>query len=150
MLEMVVGFLFDAEYKNVMLVKKNRPPWQDGKINGVGGKIEKDEAPLMAMHREFFEETGHLINNFKNFAILNGSGWRVYFYEAMVLELKILEEFDNDEEIIIEQVNNLPNNSISNLRWLMYLALDNDIMRPTIAYDKTMWYGLQKIKIWDD
>ncbi len=150
MLEMVVGFLFDAEYRNVMLVKKNRPPWQDGKINGVGGKIEKDEAPLVAMHREFFEETGHLIDNFKNFAILNGSGWRVYFYEAMVLELELLKEFDNDEEIIIESVDNLPNSAIFNIRWLIPLAYDHDIMRPTIAYDKTNWSGLEKSIIWED
>jgi len=28
MLEMVVGFLFDAKHENVMLQKKNRPLWQ--------------------------------------------------------------------------------------------------------------------------
>lgn len=150
MFEMVVGFLFDAEYKNVMLVRKNRPPWQDGKINGVGGKIEKDEAPQVAMWREFFEETGHIIDNFKNFAILNGSGWRVYFYEAVVLELELLEEFENDEEIIIESVNNLPNSAIFNIRWLIPLAYDHDIMRPTIVYDKTNWSGLEKSTIWKD
>jgi len=137
MLEMVVGFLFDAEYKNVMLVKKNRPPWQDGKLNGVGGKIEIDEAPLVAMHREFFEETGYIINNFNNFAILNGATWRVYFYETVINKLKVLEEFENDEEIVIEKISNLPENTMFNLRWLIPLALDNDMLRPVILYDNS-------------
>jgi 8-oxo-dGTP pyrophosphatase MutT (NUDIX family) len=56
----------------VALIRKARPPWQAGLLNGVGGKIEPEDwspffvhdmpAPepvaLRAMRREFREETG--------------------------------------------------------------------------------------------
>lgn len=50
--------MFDDDMENVVLIKKNRPEWQKGKLNGVGGKIENNETPLYAMIREFQEETG--------------------------------------------------------------------------------------------
>ena len=61
----VVGFMFDDELKTVCMIKKNRPQWQAGLFNGVGGKIDKSsipgfdaKTPLEAMVREFREETG--------------------------------------------------------------------------------------------
>ncbi len=53
-----LGFLFSHDFKQVVLIKKNKPAWQSGKLNGVGGKIESGETPLQAMIREFEEETG--------------------------------------------------------------------------------------------
>jgi 8-oxo-dGTP diphosphatase len=54
----VIGFAFSKDLKQVVLIRKNRPEYLAGKLNGVGGKIEKDEAPVDAMTREFMEETG--------------------------------------------------------------------------------------------
>jgi 8-oxo-dGTP diphosphatase len=65
----VVGFLISGSL--VSLIKKNRPEWQKGKINGIGGKIEKGETPEQAMKREFYEEAGIRINKWKRFAVLN-------------------------------------------------------------------------------
>lgn len=64
--EWVVGFLFDLEVYTVVLIRKNRPEWQAGRLNGVGGKIEpkdrqSEAAILTAMEREFLEETGLLV-----------------------------------------------------------------------------------------
>jgi hypothetical protein len=53
----VVGFVFSKDLSRVLLVLKNRPAWQDGKFNGIGGKIEGDETAFEAMNREFVEET---------------------------------------------------------------------------------------------
>lgn len=56
MIEYVLGFAF---YKDkVILIKKNRPEFQKDKLNGIGGKIEKNEDAIGAMVREFKEETG--------------------------------------------------------------------------------------------
>lgn len=42
-----------------MTIKKNRPAWQAGRKNGVGGKVEEVDWCLEeAMRREFQEETG--------------------------------------------------------------------------------------------
>ena len=54
----VVGFLFDETRQAVALIRKTKPEWQRGKLNGVGGKVEDGETPLQAMRREFWEETG--------------------------------------------------------------------------------------------
>ena len=54
----VIGFVFNENYTEVLLVLKKSPPWQEGCFNGIGGKIEPDEEPSSAMLREFEEETG--------------------------------------------------------------------------------------------
>lgn len=54
----VVGFMFSEDRQFVALIRKNRPEWQAGKLNGIGGKIEEGETPIEAMVREFREETG--------------------------------------------------------------------------------------------
>jgi 8-oxo-dGTP diphosphatase len=55
---MVAGFMFDPTFKNVLLIRKDHPAWQAGKLNGIGGKLEQDETPRAAMVREFKEECG--------------------------------------------------------------------------------------------
>lgn len=50
--------MFSEDLKRVVLIKKNKPDWQKGFYNGVGGKIEKGEPAHEAMAREFEEETG--------------------------------------------------------------------------------------------
>lgn len=57
--EYVTGYMFDInDPDRILMVKKNRPDWQAGKHNGIGGKIELCETPIDAMIREFQEETG--------------------------------------------------------------------------------------------
>ncbi len=45
-------------FEDVLLVLKDRPPWQAGMLNLVGGKIEKGETPEEAALRELKEESG--------------------------------------------------------------------------------------------
>lgn len=57
-----LGFAFNrsqfAEQERVLLIRKNRPDWQKGKLNGIGGHVEPGEFPVDAMTREFREECG--------------------------------------------------------------------------------------------
>ena len=56
--EYVLGFAFTPSKKAVLLIKKARPKWQAGKLNGIGGKVEEADFDLAAtMVREFQEET---------------------------------------------------------------------------------------------
>lgn len=55
----VVGFYFTDDFTHVALIRKNRPAWQAGLLNGIGGRVEPNETPLDAMVREYAEETGH-------------------------------------------------------------------------------------------
>lgn len=54
----VLGFVFDESMQWVWLLKKARPDWQAGKLNGIGGHVEPGEKPKVAMAREALEETG--------------------------------------------------------------------------------------------
>ena len=54
----VVGFMFNQAKTQVALIRKARPAWQAGLLNGIGGHIEPGETPRQAMVREFREETG--------------------------------------------------------------------------------------------
>lgn len=43
MKEYVLGFAFNRERTKIVLILKNRPDWQKGKYNGIGGKIEPSD-----------------------------------------------------------------------------------------------------------
>jgi 8-oxo-dGTP diphosphatase len=64
----VVGFMFNPVYSEVVLIRKTKPAWQRGLLNGVGGKVEPGEDFLTAMNREFEEETGVHGLKWKKFA----------------------------------------------------------------------------------
>jgi 8-oxo-dGTP diphosphatase len=86
--EYVVGLVFTTDLKQVVLIKKNRPDWQKGKLNGIGGKLEKDETALTAMIREFEEETG----------VLTEANWWKYFltlyFESVVVHFFTMSNDD--------------------------------------------------------
>lgn len=66
-MEYVVGFAFDSTQSNLMMIRKNRPDWMAGRLNGIGGKIEAGETPIQAMVRECQEEADITIENWELF-----------------------------------------------------------------------------------
>ena len=87
----VVGLLFSNDCHHVILIKKNRPAWQVGLLNGVGGRIEEDETPLECMIREFKEEAGEKITEWEEFTtISDGVRWKVHFFKAFTSKKKLL------------------------------------------------------------
>lgn len=66
MKKFVVIFLFTKDYKKVLMVKRNKPPYK-GCWNGIGGKIEGNETEIQAAIRECYEETGIELENPKLF-----------------------------------------------------------------------------------
>ena len=121
----VVGFLFDQARKRVVLIRKNQPAWQRGKLNGVGGKIESGETPARAMRREFQEETGVDIVDWARFSKLTGSGFELHcFYAIATAEDFASVKSMTDEPVLIfdvEEVGEL--RTIPNLQWLIPMAL---------------------------
>lgn len=120
MTEYVAGFMFDGD--RVALVVKNRPAWQAGKMNGVGGHIELGETPEQAMYREFVEETGYKWKVYwHKFAVLSGEHFRVYFFWSEGSH-DILKS-PTDEKIVsipCDRINHA--NCIPNLTWLVPMA----------------------------
>jgi 8-oxo-dGTP diphosphatase len=118
--EYTVGFLFDGDY--VWLIRKTKPEWQSGKLNGVGGKVEIGETPLQTMTREWKEEAGQAVADWEQFASLHGNWGAVHFFKSfngnvtpMSMTDEKLERVDI-RRLAVERV-------IPNLRWLIPMAL---------------------------
>lgn len=124
--EYVCGFLFSEDEKHVALVEKQKPAWQKGCHNGVGGKTEANESIMESMSREFLEETGVLIEpaDWNLYANVEGKDWIVFFLRAAsdkVFQCKTMET----EEIKVVEVRNVRDMKIiPNLNWLIPMALD--------------------------
>jgi len=117
----VAGFLF--ENNQVALIRKLRPAWQKGRLNGIGGHIEQGESPEAAIVREFEEETGYKtsITQWWPFCVLSGKDWVVHFFSSYgkLDELKST----TDEEVVVLPVGQVSVvNAIPNLTWLIPMA----------------------------
>jgi len=133
MKQYVLGFCFDSLYSQVLLIEKNRPAWQAGRLNGVGGKIEStDESPLAAMAREFEEEAGVKTTGWEQFATMHGPEWICYCFSLAGDPPFALAESTTDEKLKRCVVDNIYSrqNVISNLRWLIPLAMDLKVIKP--------------------
>lgn len=123
----VVGFMFSTDWKHVALILKKRPIWQEGLLNGIGGKVEENESVIKAMIREFEEETGLYTEEWTIFAECKNDHYHLtcFYTEGNLADLKTT----TDEFIVIATVNELYKmNVVYNLRWLIPLALDRTIL----------------------
>jgi 8-oxo-dGTP diphosphatase len=137
----VVGFLFSHDHRWVTLIKKNRPEWQAGKFNGVGGKVEVGEAVNDAMVREFYEETGVKTKwtDWKEFALLTGDYGAVYVFKAVSTEYLSAVKTHTDEEVMNILVKHIldpdqPYEIVPNLPVLIRLALMDNVKYATLEY----------------
>lgn len=130
----VLGFAFDASLENVALIRKNRPDWQAGYLNGIGGKVEENEDDIIAMIREFREEAGILIEQWDGICDMGNQQWTVGVYASYYTDLTNLQSL-TDEKVAIYNVNDILTGKekiISNLKWLIALCLDPDTINNKI------------------
>jgi 8-oxo-dGTP diphosphatase len=134
----VAGFLFRKSNQEVALIQKKKPAWQLGCLNGIGGKVENGETAYQAMRREFAEEAGVLLQNWREVAVLtcdNGNA-RIHFFANLDGEDIVLQSLTDekvewvkvsqvvDSRILVELENGDLAPVLPNLRWLIPLALD--------------------------
>ncbi len=119
----VVGFL--RENDKILLIKKNRPAWQAGKLNGIGGHIEVGETPNEAMVREFAEEAGLKILDWFKSAVMLGQDWIVHVFYAYGPVHQAMSV--TSENVLVVRIDRLPANVLPNLRWLIPLCFDKQI-----------------------
>ena len=122
--EYVLGFAFSEPigHFEVALIKKTKPDWQAGKWNGIGGKIEKGEAPLDSMVREFKEETGVDTHPgiWQPFAVMELTLAQVRCYAAYLLDHDFLSINTTTEEQV--------------RRWDVYEVLDSEKVLPNLLW----------------
>lgn len=129
----VVGFCFDEAADTVLLIRKNKPEWQKGRLNGIGGKIEDyDASPKSAMYREGLEEANIKVD-WQEYCHYSGPGYELFIFRAF--DNRAFEDFATMEEEVIEcrDVDTLPwrdeTKMIFNLNWLIPLALDKYVTK---------------------
>lgn len=127
-----LGFLFTADRHSIVLIKKQKPTWQAGKWNGIGGHIEAGESASDAMRRECWEETGVDVDNFERFGTLMGADYTVALFRAFSFDAASVKQMEA-EAVALHDAVDLPR-TIPNLRWLVPMALD-DVVDATIDYD---------------
>lgn len=123
-----LGFAFDSELKHVCLIRKLRPDWQKGKLNGIGGHLEGAEGGKIGMSREFKEETGVEVepNRWKPLTMITmlDSVNKIWCYYT-VLNIPEFEHVktQTDEEVVKYHLQALKYHKyIPNLDWLIPLA----------------------------
>jgi 8-oxo-dGTP pyrophosphatase MutT (NUDIX family) len=145
----VLGFLVSPNLEHVLLIKKARPDWQSGLLNGVGGNVEAGEFlnPKLAMVREFGEETPWPSNpaEWIHYADMDRRGdWLVHVFFARWKNLthpNVQERLDawnavpeRDEPLYIVRVADLlpAVSCISNLPGLIGFIQDYNHSRPPL------------------
>jgi 8-oxo-dGTP diphosphatase len=114
--------------ERVALIRKKHPKWQEGCLNGIGGKINDGEFPDAAMQREFKEETGLDTSHvgWYKFCVMGNSLFDCKCYTAHCS----LHEWEaiatqTDEEVVKLPISKIKQHKcISNVPWLVEMALN--------------------------
>lgn len=140
----VVGIALDMNKvgrERVLLTVKERPKWQKGLLNGIGGHIEEGEEPIAAMTREFREEAGLATHtmDWSEFLCLSGQAlkgdgdkesgdeFKVYFFASKTINIH-LASTRTDESVDIWDVGYILKGRwmcIDNIPWIILLAIDH-------------------------
>lgn len=124
-----IGIIFNMDLTNVLLIHKLKPEWQKGKLNFPGGKIEPKEWPVDCVVREIFEECAlntkaidwNYIGEIEN----KQRDYRVDIFTTVHRFEKHGRPISQTDELIAwYPVNQLPDNIISNLCFLVPFALN--------------------------
>lgn len=116
-----------------LLILKDRPEWQAGNFNGLGGKIEQGETPEQAIVREVFEESNLETNpsSWISFALMQGPNYNVHFFKHFSTWVRPWVQ-KTSEGLVSFPVTKLPENLIRSNRYLIPMALESDMKKAII------------------
>lgn len=120
-----LAFVLDTTLESVVLIRKIRPNWQHGLLNGVGGHVEEGETPLECVCREFYEEANVIVDKYSwiPFCTLHFPEAEVYMYTVAHDDIHDAAMTMTDEPIGRYRIENLKNEeTIDNIIPLIELA----------------------------
>lgn len=130
MMKYVVGLAFNEIGTELLLIEKKRPQWQEGLLNGVGGKVETTDASFKdAMIREFEEEACITITDWREVATNLEQHYELVFFTTFTNEIYNAKSM-TDEQLQIVDVDLIPQNYYPlapNIDWLTYVCLDGKV-----------------------
>ena len=122
-----LGFAF-GKSDDVLLIRKNKPEFQKGKLNGVGGKLEGKETPLEAMIREFAEEADIVTtkDDWELRIFLQGKDWEVAVF-CCFIDISNAKAL-TDEPLEVIKISDISSRQdlMFNLHWIIPYCLDDD------------------------
>lgn len=127
----VDGLVFNNDATWVLLIRKNRPPWQAGKLNGIGGHVESGESIPLAMEREFEEEAGIYVpmadwNWFMELNVPNRA--EIHFFSLFDDHTYETAMAMTDEKLVRVKVTDIAfADVIPNLKWIIPLAAQDEL-----------------------
>ena len=92
-----VIIVFDKDENKILMCKRTKEPYK-GKLNLVGGKVEKEEDELHAAYRELEEETGIKRDDIKLINVMN------FNYKLQDMELEVYAGRLNKEVKLVEEI----------------------------------------------
>lgn len=95
-----VIIVFNKEEDKILMCRRTKEPYK-GKLNLVGGKVEKNENELHAAYRELEEETGITRNDIILTNLMD------FEYKLSDMELEVYAGKLNKEVTLVEEINEL-------------------------------------------
>lgn len=132
--EYTVNFLFTANLRNVLLIRKNRTAFK-GKLNGVGGELNPGEQPMDCALREILEETGLKPNQLASVDEDNTLKWlgtlilpydckygtrdgcKLHYFAGLILNGNENMLISTDEELVLKPVQDAMTAAPGNLEY---------------------------------
>jgi len=105
-----VGFVFSSDGESVLLIKKKRPKFLAGLLNGTGGHADGDETPVQTVSRETDEETALFIPVSEWVFLFDetfGNGVELSYFAA------VSDHLDRARQTTDETIHTLPVSSLS-------------------------------------
>ncbi|MFA7407685.1 MAG: NUDIX domain-containing protein [Anaerolineaceae bacterium] len=149
MKEYVAGFMFAEDPVTadimVLLIHKSKtkgPEGVRGKLNAIGGHVDWPEHRMVAMTREFQEETGIYWIGWERFCTVKGTNYDtgedyiVHYFRTWTNKFESVTNPEGPEEPVgwysVGELHELT--VVSDLKWLIPLALDRDIQGVDVYY----------------
>lgn len=92
--------VYNKDKSKILMCERKKEPYK-GKINLVGGKVEKDETEISAAYRELEEETGITSKDINLTYVMN------FQYKILDIELEVFTGILKKDVNLIEEVNKL-------------------------------------------
>jgi 8-oxo-dGTP diphosphatase len=127
--DFVLALLYTSDRRRIVLMSRTRPAWQAGRVNALGGRLMGGETAVEAARREVREEAGVDVAVWNEVLEWDDAEYRLHVMSAVsdrAEEARTME----DQEVFLGSVEALPANVIDNLRWLVPLALDQEVAMP--------------------